>query len=91
MEDIIEIHAIVKGFVQGVGFRATVRHYAQKHGIKGTVRNLADGNVEINAQANKHTLEKFFNNLYEHFGDYVQNIEQNSVPAKNYEDFHIVR
>lgn len=90
-EQIIEEKAIIKGLVQGVGLRATARHYAQKQGIKGQVRNLADGSVEIHAQGNKHAVDKFFNSILDHFGDYVQDIERTSVDLQSHDDFHINR
>jgi acylphosphatase len=39
-------HAVVRGRVQGVGFRAFVEHQAKQHGIEGWVRNRRDGTVE---------------------------------------------
>jgi acylphosphatase len=36
----------VTGRVQGVGFRAFVRHSARSLGLQGTVRNLSNGAVE---------------------------------------------
>jgi acylphosphatase len=39
-------HVIVRGKVQGVGFRAFVEHEARRHGIEGWVRNRQDGTVE---------------------------------------------
>ncbi len=38
---------IVKGNVQGVGYRALVRKIAIKYGIKGSIKNLPTGEVEI--------------------------------------------
>ncbi len=52
------LHVIVKGRVQGVGFRATVEHFATKFGIKGTVKNLSNSSVEIYAQGRPENLEK---------------------------------
>jgi acylphosphatase len=40
------IHVIVRGRVQGVGFRAFVEHAALSRGIEGWVRNRRDGTVE---------------------------------------------
>ncbi len=53
------LHIIVKGKVQGVGFRAKVEHYARKYQINGTVKNLSNGTVEIYAQAESDLLSEF--------------------------------
>lgn len=42
-----ETHLIITGIVQGVSFRATTKHLADKLHIKGYVRNLDNGCVEI--------------------------------------------
>lgn len=39
-------HVIVRGLVQGVGFRAFVERHALRHGLEGWVRNRRDGSVE---------------------------------------------
>lgn len=62
-QDIYEMHAIVIGDVQGVGFRSATRHFAKNLGITGTVRNLADGSVEIYAHGSKESLEKLIAKL----------------------------
>ena len=41
---------LIRGDVQGVGFRWFVRRAAEKHGVKGFCRNMADGSVEVVAQ-----------------------------------------
>jgi len=40
------IHVIITGAVQGVGYRAFVEHQALAHGLSGWVRNRRDGSVE---------------------------------------------
>jgi acylphosphatase len=39
-------HIIVRGRVQGVGYRAFVEHEALRRGVEGWVRNRRDGSVE---------------------------------------------
>lgn len=52
-------HIIVHGRVQGVGFRFYTQQQANNFGIKGWVKNRADGTVEIVAQGDKTTMQKF--------------------------------
>ncbi|HEV7874008.1 MAG TPA: acylphosphatase [Enterovirga sp.] len=40
------VRVVIRGRVQGVGFRAWVQHQAELHGLGGWVRNRADGTVE---------------------------------------------
>ena len=47
----IQRKIVVRGKVQGVGFRAATRRKAMELGIRGAVRNLDDGSVEILASA----------------------------------------
>jgi acylphosphatase len=39
-------HVVVRGQVQGVGYRAFVEREAEKRGLRGWVRNRRDGTVE---------------------------------------------
>lgn len=41
---------LVRGLVQGVGFRWFVRREARTRGLTGWVRNLPDGSVEVLAR-----------------------------------------
>ena len=59
MDDLIQLHAMVEGRVQGVGFRFYVRQQASALPIMGWVRNLADGRVELLAEGNRRDLEVF--------------------------------
>jgi acylphosphatase len=39
-------HVLIRGRVQGVGYRAFVAYTALEHGLEGWVRNRRDGSVE---------------------------------------------
>jgi acylphosphatase len=51
------------GRVQGVGFRATVRHLACGYDVTGTVRNLPDGRVELLAEGTRSELHAFLEGI----------------------------
>jgi acylphosphatase len=50
---------LVRGRVQGVGFRWFVQRAADRLGIVGDVRNLPNGEVEVRAQADELVLDLF--------------------------------
>ena len=47
---------IVRGQVQGVGYRAACSARCQELGLSGWVRNLPDGSVELEAEGNPQDL-----------------------------------
>lgn len=49
-------HYLVKGRVQGVGFRWFVHREASEIGLKGWVRNTAEGHVEVVASGSPEDL-----------------------------------
>jgi acylphosphatase len=69
-QDCAEVHAIMHGYVQGVGYRFETQQQARNSGVTGTVRNLPDGSVEIRAQGDKAVLETFLATMkkYPHEG-----------------------
>lgn len=46
MDEAITRHLLIRGRVQGVGFRNYIAYKAQQLGIQGWVRNRSDGSVE---------------------------------------------
>lgn len=54
-------HCVIKVFgqVQGVGFRYQAKQKADELGISGYVRNNNEGGIDIEAEGEKETLEKF--------------------------------
>ena len=55
--------AVVKGRVQGVGYRRFVLDSAQDEGIMGHVKNLPDGSVEVFAQGEDGSLRSFLRRI----------------------------
>ena len=49
----------VSGRVQGVGFRYFAHDAARREGLTGYVTNLADGRVEVLAEGEAESLERF--------------------------------
>ncbi len=53
------LHAVVRGRVQGVGFRYFTRHVATALDLTGWVRNGDDGSVELEAQGAAAAVDQF--------------------------------
>ena len=58
-----QFRIIVKGRVQGVGYRWFARQAAQELGIRGYVKNLPNGDVEVAAEGDNAAIEKFIDYL----------------------------
>ena len=54
-------HVLIHGFVQGVGFRQSVKKEARKLGLTGWVKNLPDGRVEAVFSGPKDKIEEAVN------------------------------
>lgn len=57
-DELEELHAVVRGQVQGVGFRYFVVQKALPLGLRGYVRNESNGDVEVVAQGPRPALER---------------------------------
>ncbi|MEG2256359.1 MAG: acylphosphatase [Cetobacterium sp.] len=83
-------HFIVKGHVQGVGYRFTAYLNATKLGIKGTVKNL-DEDVELFVQGNSNQIEDF--KKYLKLGSFmsrVESISEELVEMEKFDSFEII-
>jgi acylphosphatase len=52
------VHVVIKGTVQGVGFRYSTQVEASQLDLTGYVRNLPDGTVEIIAEGPSQALNR---------------------------------
>ncbi len=82
---------LVRGRVQGVGFRWFVEREAHMLGISGWVRNNANGTVEILAQGTSDQLSGLHSRLRQGpRAARVDNVEVSEVrPSTNLSSFHI--
>ena len=80
----------VRGVVQGVGFRPFVYRLAHEHNLMGWVRNTS-GNVEIEVEGDKETLENFLSDLKAKTPPMarIEKIETAFYPPKGYVKFQI--
>lgn len=56
-------HAMITGFVQGVGYRYFAFENANRLGLTGWVRNLPTGSVEVAVEGERANLEVFLERL----------------------------
>lgn len=59
----MQLHILISGRVQGVGFREFARRSAEKCGVRGYAKNLDNGNVEVVAEGSKMVLDELLTML----------------------------
>lgn len=82
---------IVKGEVQGVGYRFFVNLMANKIGILGSVQNLENGDVEVLAEGDLENLKVF--EKYLKIGPSsasVEKIEKTQLEIQNFNRFKVI-
>jgi len=86
-----ELHAEVRGFVQGVGFRYFVQREAMRLALRGFTRNLHNGNVEVVAQGTRAALELLLARLrHGPSSADVEDVQATwSQPAEHFSGFNI--
>jgi acylphosphatase len=60
----IRKHAVVRGQVQGVGFRWSAQTEAERLGLAGYARNLADGTVEAELEGSEAAVQRMLDWLH---------------------------
>ncbi|OPY81998.1 MAG: Carbamoyltransferase HypF [Syntrophorhabdus sp. PtaU1.Bin153] len=89
--DIVHRRIVIKGTVQGVGFRPHVYHLATIHGIKGTVLNSSRG-VVIEVEASEKSVQVFLQDLAKHPPPLarIDNIDVSELPPASFQTFEIL-
>jgi acylphosphatase len=84
-------HFLIRGRVQGVGYRWFTQRAAERLGIRGYVRNLPSGEVEVRAQADESLLFDFKQELSRGpYGARVNEIVEQDLKVTNeYSSFFI--
>ncbi|MCA9471910.1 MAG: acylphosphatase [Nitrospirales bacterium] len=75
--DVVRAHVVVHGTVQGVAFRAYVRHHAQRLNLHGWVKNLPSGQVELEVEGGPDVVNVFLPFL--HDGPSLAHVERVDV------------
>jgi acylphosphatase len=87
------LQVFYEGYVQGVGFRWTVRDIAKGFDVTGWVRNLPDGRVELQASGKEEELRGFLDavaksELHAHIRKQTENRLETPVAARGFEIRH---
>lgn len=81
---------VVRGRVQGVGFRYFVEKQAQQLGLRGYAKNLSDGTVEVIAAGSPEAIDTLDGYLHE--GPrlaIVAGVHQEEAPLGDYQSFRV--
>ncbi len=81
---------VVRGRVQGVGFRYFVEHTANAIGVEGWVRNLDDGSVEVYAHGTPEQMAEFEGHLWKgpRWAE-VRGVDVEEAAPENRRGFHV--
>jgi len=86
------LNITIKGKVQGVFYRASTKAVADQLGVKGSVKNLPGGDVFIEAEGDKMSLDMFLDWCHEGPEDAeVTSVESNEGELKNYRNFEVIK
>lgn len=82
----IGANIIVKGLVQGVGFRYFVYYRAVRLNLTGYVKNLFNGDVEIDVEGDRSSIEELIKEVK--VGPRFAEVKDVIVRWKNIENFY---
>lgn len=83
---------MIRGLVQGVGFRPFIYRLACRHGLSGVVENRTDG-VSVIIKGDIKTVDRFSNDILEKAppASRIKSIEVNPRMIEEFDSFRIVR
>ena len=82
-KEVIRAHIWVKGFVQGVGFRAHVEYAARQiGGITGWVRNVGYDTVEAIAEGERGQVERLIEAMKQ--GPRMSRVNESMIEFENF-------
>jgi acylphosphatase len=91
MANEIRAHLLIKGRVQGVGYRYFAQDAARALDIKGWVSNCPNGDVEADAEGPQLTIEEWIDQLRK--GPPIARVEEVQVTwlpvARQFSDFSV--
>lgn len=91
MSELVRLHAVVRGYVQGVNFRWYTRRRAGDLGVRGWVRNDPDGSVEVMAEGRREAVQELLDWL--HHGPPLAEVNQVQVswqsPTNEFSTFEV--
>ncbi len=89
--EVEQLHAIVRGLVQGVNFRSTTVTQARRLGLAGWVRNRSDGSVEVVAEGPRTALDRLLDFLHQGPpGAYVTEVQPSwQAASKSFRQFEV--
>ncbi len=77
-------HIIIRGMVQGVGYRFFCHREAAALGVNGYVKNLFNGDVEVLAEGEEEIVGHFINLLKR--GPHFSQVQDLDITTLAYED-----
>lgn len=91
MSEWVQGRLVLKGRVQGVGYRYFVLRLAQKFEVTGVVRNLPSGEVEVIAEGKREEVETFLEEVKKGpAGAHVSSFREEWLPFSGfYHDFRV--
>ena len=87
---VVRKHFIIKGSVQGVGFRWRAARLARHLGLAGYVRNLPDGDVEMEIEGEEAMIGQVILDLSESPFIRIEDLITKRLPPEGGDGFRVL-